>query len=283
MVPYIRAFLHHMAIECKILSIPLEVIQEILTFCSAKDVAAFSQTCSFSRDLVYSSDDSYLWRELLIHEFGDPRDSLAHRTLEECDNLDYKSLVQGRIRAEHIAFQSESPAAVVWFAVQTFLDMVRTSEPYSNRRPRPSLAMERLSIVLSSSSILHRTFPNHPAFLDQAIAQLKAYFILSQVDDEDEPLPSEHQRNKSRCFAYDLSNYTRESSWGPYLANGGVNWIHVVHLMNVVWANLAELPPRLFEFRPRVGLDAVRARSAPATFTDRDWAGVEGGSADLCF
>ncbi|KAF9023418.1 hypothetical protein BDZ89DRAFT_1136725 [Hymenopellis radicata] len=46
--------------------------------------------------------------------------------------------------------------------------------------------------------------------------------------------------------------------------------------MNVVWANLSELPPRLFEFRPRVGLDAVRARSAPAIFTDSDWAGVEG-------
>ncbi|KAF9023419.1 hypothetical protein BDZ89DRAFT_167255 [Hymenopellis radicata] len=209
-----------MALESTMLSIPREVIQEILTFCSPKDVAAFSQTCSFSRDLVYSSDDSYLWRELLIREFGDPRDSLAHRTLEGCDNMDWKSLLQGRIRAEHIAFQPESPAAVAWFAVQTFLDMVRTSEPYSDRRPRPSMAMERLSIVLSSSSILHRTFPNHPAFLDQAIAQLKAYFILSQVDDDEEPLPSEHQRNKSRCFTYDLSNYTVESNWGPYLANG---------------------------------------------------------------
>lgn len=293
-----------------IMSIPREVLQSILALCDASSIASFSMTASSFHHLVYHSEDNFLWRELIIRGWGDPRAIHPKPVLSSrrasfaltSDDADWKFLLQSRIRAEKIANSKEPCADDVRFAAETFIDIIATSEPYSEDAETLSPGLGRLSAILRSSSILHHLYPGDPA-LDQLLARLKVYFILSDGDgdgDEDENedgVPSEAQRNRSRCFIYNLSRYSFHSRWGPYLADGGemrssvanpevlpirtrgdahVNWEHLHHLMTVVWSNLAELPLRWSEVRPRVGLEAVRARSAPANFTAEDWAGIEG-------
>ena len=89
-------------------------------------------------------------------------------------------------------------------------------------------------------------------------------------------------RTASRCFVYNLRNYTRETLWGPYTTNGDgkvtVNWEHLEHIMNVVVMNVREVPNHWEEVWPTWGLESTRAYSAPhvRNRNPNDWAGVEG-------
>ncbi|KAI0739991.1 hypothetical protein C8Q80DRAFT_1357624 [Daedaleopsis nitida] len=60
-----------------LLDIPAEVVETILTFCAAAghpcSVAAVAQTCKRLRSLIYEAPDRYLWRNLFLAVFDDPR------------------------------------------------------------------------------------------------------------------------------------------------------------------------------------------------------------------
>lgn len=114
--------------------------------------------------------------------------------------------------------------------------------------------------------------------------RLKVYFSLSDDAFHDDPelhfgpLIGQKRRSQSRHFVYDLRNYTVNRSWGPLLPNGSPNWVHLYYLMNVVWANICDLPGFWSNVRPPIGLEAIRAFSAPAAFNSSDWAGIQGES-----
>lgn len=66
--------------------IPLEIIEIILALCDPIDVAAFAQTASLYRSLIYETADEHLWRSLYLSQpFDDPRacvDFLGERRKE---------------------------------------------------------------------------------------------------------------------------------------------------------------------------------------------------------
>ena len=113
----------------------------------------------------------------------------------------------------------------------------------------------------------------------QSLARLRSYVALSldTTNDERTNQRLKECRNRSRCFVYDLRHYTFDNSWGPYLDGGGVNWVHIESLINVILMNLRELPGSQNHPSPPLGLQATRAYSAPMGCSSKDdWAGIEG-------
>lgn len=255
--------------------IPPEIIQHILAFCHPLDVSAFSRTCRAAYNVVYSPNDQYLWRELIIHHFDDPRKSLRYTTSSIPFRYDWKMELQRRIMTSSIVLNARGISEdQLRFALETFISIIDDASPISQTQGEPSNGLCWLASLLHQSRIFHRQPPQE---LKQLVARLSVYFLFSDVDEDEEyALISPGQRTESRCFAYDLRNYNMDNNWGPYLRDGSVNWLHVQHLMTVIWANLADLPERWKHVRPSVGLEATRAFSVPDIASQQDWAGVEG-------
>ncbi|KAK0506015.1 hypothetical protein EDD18DRAFT_1342354 [Armillaria luteobubalina] len=188
---------------------------------------------------------------------------------------DWKMELQRRIMSSSIVMNARGISDdQLRFALETFISIIDDASPIPQIQAEPSNGLRWLASLLRRSRILYRQPPQE---LKQLVARLSVYFLFSDVDeDEDYALITPGQRTESRCFAYDLRKYNMDNNWGPYLRDGNVNWLHVQHLMTVIWANLADLPERWKNVRPSVGLEATRAFSAPDISSQRDWAGVEG-------
>ncbi|KAG7450187.1 uncharacterized protein BT62DRAFT_885214 [Guyanagaster necrorhizus] len=267
-----------MSFAATLFAVPPEIIQHILAFCYPLEVSAFSRTCRAAYYVVYSLSDQYLWRELIIHHFDDPRKSLRCATSSTPLRYDWKAELQRRMVSASIVLNARDISDdQLRFALETFISIIDDASPIpriQDIQAVPSCGLLWLTRLLHRSQILYRQPPQQ---LQQLVARLSVYFLFSDVDEDEEcALITWGQRTESRCFTYDLRNYNIDNNWGPYLEDGSVNWLHIRHLMTVIWANLADLPERWKIVRPAVGLEATRAFSAPNISGQRDWAGVEG-------
>ncbi|KII86383.1 hypothetical protein PLICRDRAFT_114369 [Plicaturopsis crispa FD-325 SS-3] len=256
---------------------PSELSEHALTFCHARDVAAFSMTCHLAHALVYSSADQFIWRELFLrYPFDDPRQAVQLHSSSKA--FDWRTELQRRIRAEFVAYHAEDHVAERPEALRTFIDAIRTARPTSAENDAPSETLRWVMNILRTSGLLETvaTPPEIPLR-----SRLRTFLALALDDGKDCKTLArlESLRINSRCVVYDLRNYTRESLWGPFLNTlGAVHWVHVEAIMNVVSMNLSELPGVWVDTRPPIGLEATRAYSAPGMEKRRsmDWAGVEG-------
>nr|VWP02542.1 Putative transcriptional repressor [Ganoderma boninense] len=136
-----------------LLSLPVEVVERILTTSDPRDVARFAQTCRYAHKLVYEPDDQFLWRELYLgHPFDDlrkavhvpkgqrtvftnaeiegaqmPQDS-ASSTVDE-SQLQWRSELQRRIQAEIVAGSGTRDARRLQAAYEAFLSAIETAAP----------------------------------------------------------------------------------------------------------------------------------------------------------
>ncbi|KAJ6574732.1 hypothetical protein B0H19DRAFT_1125509 [Mycena capillaripes] len=258
-----------------LLLFPLEILEHILLFCHPRDVARFSSTCRFSGDLVYRSADQYFFRQLFLSLFDDPRDAV--RCTDSSASFDWKGQLVRRMKAERDAFADTSDHES---ALETLVSVAEDSLPLpiSSRYEDPpaSRNLKWLEHILRNSRILD-SFSSNAA---QFGYRFKTCMALSLKEVALEDL--EDVRTESRCRVYDLRNYNADNSWGPYLPDGKkVNWVHMDSIINVITTNLREqhfypISPTETVPRPPVGLQAIRAYSAPGDYTGRDWAGVEG-------
>ncbi|KAJ3746437.1 hypothetical protein DFH05DRAFT_945388 [Lentinula detonsa] len=93
-----------------ILSLPLEVTEQILVACafSPETIASFSRTCRLYHELIYGGTDNHLWREIYLTTFDDPRPKLnmLKRPIvpyhAEEANFDWRIEFQLRFRAEKL-------------------------------------------------------------------------------------------------------------------------------------------------------------------------------------
>ncbi|TFK76733.1 hypothetical protein BDN72DRAFT_829885 [Pluteus cervinus] len=259
---------------------PVELIERVLIASCPQDVASFSMTCSAAYHLVHRSTDQFLWRQLfLLHPFDDPRRSLAHDESKAPDSIDWKSELLRRMKARMIAFSQPPLIYEHKRALETFIAMVGEALPakdsQESRTNEPSHNLLWLHDVLDKSRILDSTpLPNEA----RLYARLRSYLALTLDTGKDEKTQARlrKRRVKSRSYVYDLRKYNSETSWGPYMAHGRVNWVHVEHLMNVVLMNLGELPGTWAHTKPPLGLQATRPYSAPGIRSSVDWAGIEG-------
>ncbi|KAK7054209.1 F-box domain-containing protein [Favolaschia claudopus] len=263
--------------ESALLALPVEIIEHILLFCHPRDVARFSTTCRFSAHIVYRSADQYFWRQLFLSLFDDPRRSVGPAQLAIADpsSYDWKAQLTRRIKAEHNALTDTVDPELESTTLETFASTLEEASSIASTSTDPpdSRNVEWLTNVLSKSDILNPLSPesSENKFRDR----LNACLALPTKDRLDAETRRE-QRNRSRCFVYDVRNYTPDTLWGPYLPNGEVNWKHVHAIVDVVASNLRELSPEDHIARPPTGFEMTRAFSAPGDFSGRDWAGVEG-------
>lgn len=262
---------------------PSEITEHALTFLHPLDVASFSQTCRSARNLVYGASDHYLWRVLFLALFDDPRSSLkapyAHI------KYNWKGELQRRIRAELIAFNinADKRPEEQTAALETFVSVVLNTPPVqASLLQGQSDSTRWVTRVLHDSGMLYSTVmtPGIPETnRTQLTSRLRAYFALSIN-------PTKHELNAfwkmlriaSRCYVYDLRNYTRKNNYGPFIYGREINWVHIEAIVNVVQMNLADLHGVWKDTRPPVGLEAIRGYSVPGA-TNRspaDWACVEG-------
>jgi hypothetical protein len=267
-------------------SFPTEVVQHALTFCHPFDVAAFSKSCRKAHDVIFGTNDQYLWRALFLAlPFDDPHHTLQARYIPRfVDTFDWKVELQKRFLAEAILMAGDNLAQERVGALQTLLFAIETALPAardsSKEPPLPSHNLTWVKRVVVESKFLQTDQLEGEINLR---AKLRSYLSLSlDCDDDEEARERLRQRRlRSRCFVYDLRNYRMDNQWGPYdseTGGGGVNWVHVESIINVVLMNAMELPSAWASKKPPMGLEATRAYSAPGIKNRRaeDWAGVEG-------
>ncbi|ESK98242.1 f-box domain-containing protein [Moniliophthora roreri MCA 2997] len=267
--------------------IPPELSARILSFCEARDLARFSQTCALARELVYGTEDQYIWREVFLNTYDDPRQALRICATDDESSsavcVNWKSELQKRTQAQLAALRTDDPAEIAnerKHSLETFLTVILEALPARNPtpfepQPQPSLNVMWLDRVLRESRILDASYLRNEARL---CARLRSYVGLTHDDgelDEDKEISLGERRTKSRSYVYDLRNYHMENNWGPFMVDGSVNWEHIEHLINVVLMNLRELPGMWMK-KPPLGLQVTRAFTAPALRGGEDWAGVEG-------
>ena len=274
-----------------LLSLPIELIQKILCFCTPQTIAACSQTCRLAFALVYGSENQHLWREVFLSvPFDDLEESSDH---DPSIPIEWKSELQRRIRAssvvtftledlplspqlqEEVLDAFESLVKVAHSAIPPF----RTADP--NHPPAPSHNMRWLTDTLANCALFYDP-QSSTKFSGRSdhLERLLAYWGTPLRG-----VPTGNLRTESRCFVYDLRKYTLESNWGIYRAAGTeqldhtraryiyeANWEHVKHCVNTVLFNVAKLPC------PPMGFNFIRPYSAPGSFDRKpgDWAGVEG-------
>lgn len=271
----------------------MELAEHILKFCHVRDVAKFAETCREMHALVYDGRDSYLWRELYLNfPFDDSRKSMPFFSqLSSGDaKVDWQQELQGRVQAESVLLY-ESPGAwrdhydseLVAKALNTLVSAVDRAPSGSVERESYDLAWVR-NILIKSPILYDASLQDKYPEARQLQARLRCSLGLAHEDGESEESHKRLQadRTASRCFVYNLRNYTRETLWGPYTINGDgkvtVNWEHLEHIMNVVVMNVREVPNHWEEVWPTWGLESTRAYSAPhvRNRNPNDWAGVEG-------
>jgi hypothetical protein len=289
-----------------IMDLPLEVIQRVLIHCCPREVAEFSKTCRAANDLIHSPCDQYLWRHLyLAHPFDHPEsvesDRIAAGVVAEAavggaEGVDYRRRLMDLVKAERAAAKDGYAAREGREALQALTHLLENLPVWptsgdANHLHQPSYNARWLEDNLKEESGLLSSDSSNPITntqepynkLEGTKARLRLC-LLSSYKHNDEPgyfLTDEeesfftHKRNRSRCFVYDLRNYSEKNRWGPFTTDNCVNWIHVEHLMNVVWMNLCD-SPLLRMPRPKIGTESFRPHSSGGAHSPEDWAGVEG-------
>ncbi|KAG2160139.1 uncharacterized protein EDB93DRAFT_1244879 [Suillus bovinus] len=267
----------------RVLQIPSEITEQALTLCHPYDVESFSQTCRKARHLVYGNPDQYLWRQLfLLFPFDDPR--LISSPFQEDGQFNWRKQLHRRLAAQLIACRTNPTLEDLLTAIETFISVVCTAAPVTwghERISSPNLLW--VVEVLQSTNMLRRSPLLFQEGSNQSLARLRAYLALTldEYDDDDDEGMERLKliRTRSRCQVYDLRNYHQDNDWGPFnVIAGEVDWTHIESIINVVSMNLSDRPCDWPDARPRYGLEATRAYSAPGTtgLATGDWAGVEG-------
>ncbi|GAW01398.1 f-box domain-containing protein [Lentinula edodes] len=235
-----------------LLSFPPEIIHHILVFCQPTDVATFAKT-------------------LVVDEAS-------------AEPFNWKDVLQRRTEAELIARRAQNVESHERRrALETFVTAALQALPAiknSEEKEQPSSNLQWLDRVLRETHMLSQPILQTDSDSEtiQLRSRLRAYVSLTHdpSDEEESTKVVAARRIESRCFVYDIRNYKPITHWGPFLANGFVNWQHIEHLGNVVLTNLRELPGSWATTVPSLGLENTQAFSAPGPCSDIDWAGVEG-------
>ncbi|RXW23825.1 hypothetical protein EST38_g2023 [Candolleomyces aberdarensis] len=286
-----------MASPLLLMEMPIEVLQRVFAYCHPREASMFSQASRAAYNLIYFPDDQYLWRQLYLNYPFDHPEVAEHRRLEQKVNfssepqpINYSERLIGLIKAEKAASNPPPTTEEETDALNAFISLAQELPVYSDTDCL-SLNVDWLEKTLENAPLLTQPHSTHSPNDDQGEreslrARLRCYLRSSFKDTEATLSKTQEEffvtkRNRSRCFVYDLRNYTSESRWGPFTPDNRVNWVHVEHLMNVVWMNLCEYPLRTL-LRPRIGVSAVRPHSATGNYLTDDWAGVEGDHHSCC-
>ena len=256
-----------------VFQIPNEITEHALTYLHPLDVSRFSQTCRLARTFVYGDASQYLWRQLFLASFDDPREAVDFGDT----NIEYnwKEELQRRARAELIAFNIGLWLDEQSFALETIISTIWNAPPVQPvLDDKASDSLEWVTRVLRDSRILDA--PVARAENNQLISRIQTYLVGEATGDKSRG-DLDLLRTRSRCQIYDVRNYRRVTNYGPYLKGGEVNWDHARAIVNVIQMKF-EGKGFWMDGRPPVGLEATRRYSVTGAANRgvKDWACIEG-------
>ncbi|KAI5123736.1 hypothetical protein M0805_000329 [Coniferiporia weirii] len=271
-----------------ILIIPAELTEHALVLSHPRDVASFAQTCRIARALVYDARDQHLWRRLFLEQpFDDPRNLTAAETAptDSTGLIDWKKELQHRVYTTRIIQKIKTHPPELSGALDALINIVKNAHPMPEE-PNESKDLRWLAGLISEHDVFGSSASEAPEWTieeQQRLLELWSYIGWRVNASNDAGATTEllsASRSIARAFVYDMRNYSRDNSWGPFMPDksGHVNWKHVESIITVIRCNLLDLRRLWLDTRPPSSLNATRAYSAPGSYErdPRDWAGVEG-------
>ncbi|KAF4623349.1 hypothetical protein D9613_002064 [Agrocybe pediades] len=264
--------------QSAIFTFPVELAQDILSFCHPWDVAAFSKTCRGAYALVYQSTDQYLWRQL-FHGYSFDPPQYSSEPSRRKEKKDWKKELICRMKAELILFRGPRTEVETKEMLQTLITVIEDSS-YILSRTGFSRNTKWLKRMVRQSLLLNNLYSisTEDDAEAQLHAQIRSYLALTIHPKQDESTLALflERRDTSRAYVYNLEHYKATNQWGPFHTDGSVNWTHVEYLQDVVSCNIRELPGSWAQTRPPSCLDPPREGRASGLMSEEDWAGVEG-------
>jgi len=265
-----------------IFSFPVELAQHILSYCHPWDVAVFSRTCRAAFVLVYLPTDQHLWRQLHAAHFDHPR--WISDPFSKKEKVNWRDELTNRLKVEISLFHGPVTLIERKHALDMLITIIEDSS-WAIAQTGSSLNIGWLRTILNDSLLLTNLYSiSDSEEYPQLHARIRAYLALtveydfSRRDKRTLGLLLA-RRDKSRAYVYDLRNCKAENKWGPFMPDGGVNWVHIEHIINVVSLNIRELPGSWALTKPPSCLGPLKAsfptRATVPTAAD-DWASVEG-------
>ena len=258
------------------LKIPAEINERILTMAEPSAVAAMAQSCSFFHNLIHRPVDQHLWRSLYLTRYDDPRASYKLYG-GNTDHFPWASELKRRTRTQTLLTR---PGRVATLDEETQAFIFSTvANSVFRAPPAPLIAhaadFDWVNRLVGQSDVLHQ-----PARGEAAEFQAQLRLYLDVTYNKRDESAAQAIRTTSRSFVYDLRKYSRSNLWGPFIHNsaGRVSWVHMEHIYRVLAMNIAEIRDLFQHMVPPVGINAVRAYTAPRSdpTSIKDWAGIEG-------
>lgn len=265
----------------KIISLPPEIVEEIILYLEPIQVASVAQCSSFFRSIVYNPNDQALWRALYLEQqFDDPRKCVSQQGYPK-GTVDWKGELQRFVRASTVLHDPSLCRPNERLTIlKTVLEMISYVPPLRSADNLSNISRNLLwlAAVLRGGAFLDETASESNGGLSeeakQLCARLHTHFGLTRAD------AKRTARVNSRAYVYDLRNYRWDNDFGPLNDRGCVNWIHMRALHHTVSMHLVDLQEdEDFEF-------AIFPLSVPFTQIvipdgvnldeDEDWAGVAG-------
>lgn len=264
-----------------IFSFPVELAQHILSYCHPWDVAVFSRTCRAAFVLVYLPTDQHLWRQLHTAHFDHPR--WISDPFSKKEKVNWREELTNRLKIEISLFHGPVTLIERKHALDMLITIIEDSS-WAISQTGSSLNIGWLRTILNDSLLLTNLYSISDSEEYPLLhARIRAYLALtveydfSRRDKRTLALLLA-RRDKSRAYVYDLRNCKAENKWGPFMPDGGVNWVHIEHIINVVSLNIRELGSMALT-KPPSCLGPLKTsfptRATVPTAAD-DWASVEG-------
>lgn len=268
-----------------LLSLPPETLEEILLLLDPCDVAAFSAVSRATRE--FCAENPFLWTTLFLHLFDPPR-PYAQQTFP------YKATLEARIRARGLINLARGPnqlaRVVAAFppVLETFVAVSRTSlGPDSRNVAFLASIFPHTSTAFTAQFLSFYSDPKRRGVVAPITRQQAAHFSLLHGPLRLYEAP---RRLQALRQVYDLRNYSRDASFGPYQKDGSgrVNWVLLDAIRMVTDYNVEMAVEREgWGINPDTGIGLEEnigkgkgegwADSAPRDVSGggRDWAGVE--------
>ncbi|GJJ15605.1 hypothetical protein Clacol_009883 [Clathrus columnatus] len=248
----------------------VEIIESILLFATPSTVGAFSQTCKTYYSLIYSHQDNHFWRNFFLAQgiYDDPRLNFEQKN----SMIRWDKLVQNWVAAAKVLLGRRSITSVD--TIRGLLDLV----DYSRPGPESSLNLLHFEKLIEEcdgiSTLLSNFIENETDVASertQLVHRLKVYIGLAAHK-------TPEARLEARCYIYNLQNYTKATSYGPFLPDksGRVNWVHLFRAQEILVMNAMDFVNNHQSLLPCTMHD-LQQWGTPDTIKDeRDWAGITG-------
>ncbi|KAL8276956.1 hypothetical protein RQP46_010684 [Phenoliferia psychrophenolica] len=283
-----------MSDDLHLLSLPPEIVTQILTNLDPVDVAHF---CASSRASYAFADSFSLNKALFLSLFDPPTsppdgDDIVGAGFPWAERLRARVRARGWISSSAAVEQLVSSPEDLERTLAALVDVAETRSAGSSGSSEPSLNETFLETHLD------------PATIDELGRRRKGGHALRKIDKDVDPnsrvgqlashlvalhSPTPHTlgsplaRTTAREVVYSQANFLRASNWGPFVAGTGgskangvvVDWRKLESLAVVMAANLKEMEGTGWggeEVEVPSGWESTRPGEVPE---GRDWAGVE--------